>query len=514
MRQRSIRLNPTRVVALAVAGSMLAGCAVGPNYVRPATPPAGAPGGGRFAAAAPDTSTDAALPPDWWRLYDDPALNDLVRDALAHNKTLLQSAASLAQARAALSLARSARYPSTNLTGSAQYGVSGNSLFAEAIRGGGDSAGSSSGVVPSAQSYYSYGLDVSYELDLFGRITRSIQAARADAQAEAAALDYTRVSVAGETTRAYVDACAFAQEAEVAQRALDVVQQTLAITKQQQAAGGAGQLEVLQQQALLQQTQASLPTYDAQRRSAVFQLAVLTGKPPEDISKAADSCKAAPTLKQLVPTGDGQALFRRRPDVREAERQLAANVARIGVATAELYPTITLGGSAAESATKLGNLASTGGLSYLVGPLLSWSFPNTLAVRAQIREARAAASASLASFQASVLQALQDVETSLVTYQGELRRNKSLKQADDGQRQAFMLVQVRYREGSASYLDLLTAETNLVNADLALADSSQLLASDQVTVFKALGGGWEDAPTLTPLPIPDGKRGGAATPVT
>ncbi len=213
-----------------------------------------------------------------------------------------------------------------------------------------------------------------------------------------------------------------------------------------------------------------------------------------------------------MPTGDGQALFRRRPDVREAERQLAGNVARIGVATADLYPTITLGGSAAESATKLGNLASTGGLSYLIGPLLSWSFPNNLAVRAQIREARAAASASLAGFQATVLQALQDVETSLVSYQGELRRNKSLKGSDDGQRHAFMLTQVRYREGSASYLDLLAAETNLVNADLALADSDQLLASDQVTVFKALGGGWEDAPGLTPLPLPEARKDGAAAP--
>ena len=494
-----------RFAGLMAGTSVLAGCAVGPNYVRPSTPAPSEPGGGTFAASAPDTSSNAPLPAHWWRLYNDPVLNDLVEDALVHNKTLLQSAADLAQARSALSLARSARYPSTSLTGSAQYGVSGDSLFAEAIRSGGDSAGSSTSVAPNAQSYYSYGLDVSYEVDLFGRITRSIQAARADAQAQAAALDYTRVSIAGETTRAYVDACAYAQEAAVAQRAADIVQRVLAVTKQEQAAGGVGDFEVVQQQALLQQTQADLPAYQAQRRTAVFQLAVLTGKPPEAISQAADACTTPPALKQLVPTGDGEALIRRRPDVREAERQLAANVARVGVATADLYPTITLGGSAAESATKLGNLASTGGLSYLVGPLLSWSFPNTLAVRAQIREARAAASASLANFQQTVLQALQDVETSLVAYQGELRRNKSLFGADQGQRHAFTLVQVRYHEGSASYIDVLNAETNLVNADLALADSDQAMASDQVTVFKSLGGGWEQAPSLTPLPIPDGK---------
>ena len=509
-----MRRSSPQLAALLAGAGLLSGCVVGPNYVQPSTPAPDQPGGGKFAASAPDISTEAPLPPFWWRLYDDPALDDLVQDALVHNNTLKQAAANLAQARAALSLARSARLPSTNLTGSAEYGVSGNSLFANAIRNGGTSAGSTSAPAPNAESYYSYGLDVSYEVDLFGRITRSIQAARADAEAQAAALDFTRVSVAGETTRAYVNACAYAQEAVIAQRAVDAVQQTLAVTKQQQAAGGVGQLEVVQQQALVQQAQANLPAYEAQRRSAVFQLAVLTGKPPEDISHAADICKAPPNLKQLVPTGDGQALIRRRPDVREAERQLAGNVARIGVATADLYPTITLGGSAAESATKLGNLASTGGLSYLIGPLLSWSFPNTLAVQAQIREARAAASASLANFDQTVLQALQDVETSLATYQGELRRNKFLKGADDGQRHGFALVQVRYREGSASYLDLLNAETNLVNADLALADSDQALASDQVTVFKSLGGGWEQAPVVTPLPIPNGKRGGAATPVT
>jgi NodT family efflux transporter outer membrane factor (OMF) lipoprotein len=502
-----------RWVVLAAGAASVSGCVVGPDYVRPATPAPDAPGGGKFAASAPDTSTDAPLPPDWWRLYNDPALNALVQDALVHNKTLLISAADLAQARAALSLARSARYPSTTLSAGAQYGVSGDTLLATNLLSGSTSIGGSSNTAPSAQGYYSYGLDVSYEVDLFGRITRSIQAARADLQAQAAALDVTRISVAGETTRAYVNACAYAQEAEVAQRAVDVVQQTLQVTQQQQAAGGVGEFEVTQQRGLLQQVQADQPTYEAQRRTALFQLAVLTGQPPEAISKAADSCKRVPTLGQLVPTGDGQTLIRRRPDVREAERQLAGNVARIGVATADLYPDITLGGSAQEEATKLSNLASVGGLSYLIGPLISWSFPNTLAVQAQIREARATASASLANFQQTVLQALQDVETSLVAYQGELRRNKSLKGADDAQRHAFGLVQIRYREGSASYLDLLNAETNLVNADLALADSDQALASDQVTVFKSLGGGWERAPAVTPVPIADGKKGGGSTPV-
>ena len=504
------------LLGVLLAGAALAGCTVGPDYLKPSTPAPDQPGGGKFAASAPDTSLDQPLPADWWKLYNDPALNDLVRDALAHNKTLQQSAANLAEARAALSEARSARTPGTNFSAGAQYGVSDTAVlldnFSSQIGGVGGNLASTN-TAPKPETYYSYGLDVSYEVDLFGRITRSIQAAKADRDAQAAALDYTRVSVAGETTRAYLNACAFAQEAEVAQRAVDVVQQTLQVTQRQQQAGAVGEFELVQQRALLQQTQAAQPAYDAQRRSALFQLAVLTGKPPEAISKAADSCKAAPTLNQLVPVGDGAALIRRRPDVRQAERQLAANVARIGVATADLYPTVTLGGSAQEEASKLGNLASVGSLSYLLGPLVSWSFPNTLATQARIRETRATASASLANFQATVLQALQDVETSLVTYQGELRRNHSLKGADDAQRHAFELAQIRYREGSISYLDLLNAETNLVNADISLATSNQAMASDQATVFKSLGGGWEQAPPVVSPAIPDAKTGGKAKPV-
>jgi NodT family efflux transporter outer membrane factor (OMF) lipoprotein len=505
-----------RATALAAIAALIAGCVVGPDYVKPATPAPDQPGGGKFAASAPDTSTEAPLPADWWRLYNDATLNDLVREALANNKTLLQAAANLAQARAALSEARAARTPSTDFNAGAQYGVSGTAIelknFANTLPNSTGQSLSASGP-PSPQGFYSYGLDASYEVDLFGRITRSIQAAKADRDAQAAALDYTRVSVAGETTRAYLNACAYAQEAAVAQRAVQVVQQTLQVTQATQAAGGVGEFEVTQQRGLLQQTQASLPGYEAERRSALFQLAVLTGRAPEDISKAADSCKAPPTLSQLVPVGDGQALIRRRPDVRQAERRLAGDVSRIGVATADLYPTISLGGSAQIETTRLSQLASVGSLSYLLGPLISWSVPNTLVAQARIREARAAASASLASFQQTVLQALQDVETSLVSYQGELRRNHDLKGADDAQRHAFQLVQVRYREGSASFLDLLNAETNLVNADLSLADSDELLASDQATVFKALGGGWEQAPAVVPLGIPDGKKGGAATPV-
>jgi NodT family efflux transporter outer membrane factor (OMF) lipoprotein len=499
-------LRPTRLASLLALAGLLGGCVVGPDYVHPRTPAPDAPGGGTFASAAADISALPPPPPNWWELYNVPELDQLVQDALTHNNNLLQAAANLAQARAALSQARAGRFPSTTLSGGAQYGVSTDQLLLSDIRSGSTIGGGAT--VPNAEPYYSYGLDVSYEVDLFGRITRSIRAAKADVEAQAAAADVVRVSVAAETTRAYVNACAYAQELAVAQSSLKIVSDAYDVTVGELDAGSVSDFDVARQRALVEQTRATIPTFEGQRRTALFELAVLTGRPPEEISKAADACTAPPQLNQVLPVGDAQALFRRRPDVRQAERQLKANVERIGVATADLYPTITIGGSATEGATRLSGLTSASGLAWGVGPLLNWSFPNTLVAQAQIRQAKAAASGSLANFNQTVLQALQDTEEALTAYGAELRRHASLVAALEQEQTAYRLVQVRYRDGSASYLDLLTTETDLVNAQASLASSSQALASDQVTVFKALGGGWEQAPPVKPLGIPDAKKGG------
>jgi outer membrane protein TolC len=250
-----------------------------------------------------------------------------------------------------------------------------------------------------------------------------------------------------------------------------------------------------------------LPTFAADRRSALFRLAVLTGKPPTEPDPRAAACTAPPLLKQPIPAGDGAAMIKRRPDVRQADRQLAAATARIGVATADLYPTVSLAGSGESAAATLGGLTRAGAQVYSLGPLLSWSFPNTLVAQAEIREARGTASAAYANFRATVLQALQDTETAVTAYANELDRNAALLAARDQSQLAFGLARSRYRDGSISYLDLMTAQADLVNANASLAGSDQALASDQVTLFKALGGGWEQAPAVTPLPIRDGRTG-------
>lgn len=482
-------------LAFGAAATLLAGCAVGPRYVQP-TPPA--PQTGQFASASPSAASDQPPPANWWRLYDTPALDQLVQAALANNKSLLVAAANLAEARAALALARAGRYPSTALSAGAQYGVSSDAAFADNLLGRGPA---------SPAPIYTAGLDVSYEVDLFGRIRRSIQAAGADYQAQQAAEDITRISVAGETTRAYVNACAYAEELDVAKQSLGVVTQTYEIIVKEAQDGQASDFDVARAREQVAQTQATLPTFEGLRRMALFQLAIMTGQPPEAISQAADSCTSPPKLNRILPVGDVNDLFRRRPDVRQAERELAANVARIGVATADLYPTINIGGSVATAANSLSGLGSLSNLTYAVGPLLSWTFPNTLVAQAHIREAQATASASYANFQATVLQALQDTEDALTAYANEIDRNAALVVARNQSQIAFNLAKVQYRLGRVSYLDLLTAQTDLVNTGAALAASDQTLASDQVTVFKALGGGLEQAPAVAPLPIIDGKSG-------
>ncbi len=475
---------------------VLAGCNVGPDYAPPEPP---APPSQNFVSNTVTTASTSEPPSKWWQLYNVPAIDALVQEALTHNTDLLVAAGNLAEARGALDLARAGQFPSTTTSAGAQYGVSSYQQILNGVEG-------KSGA-PKPEMFYSVGLDASYEVDLWGHVRRAIESAHANLEAQQAAEDVTRISVAGETTRAYVYACAYEQELDVAQHSLDIVTQSYNVTAKQVRDGSLSNFDLARAAELVASTRATLPVFQGEWRTALFELAVLTGQPPEEVSKAAEACKVPPKLATILPVGNMNSLFRRRPDVREAERQLAANVAQIGVATAGLYPTITIGASGQTGATTLGGLFSPGSFTYGIGPLLNWTFPNILGAEAQIREAKGVASASYANFRGVVLLALQDTETALTAYANELQRNGSLVTARDQSQIALKLAHSRFELGSASYLDLLTAETDFVNASALLATSDEALASDQVTVFKALGGGWEQAPPVRALPITDGRTG-------
>ena len=461
---------------LLVAG-LVAGCAVGPAY-RPPPAPAGALA--PLVSTRPAAETTAAPPDDWWRLYDDPRLDGYLREAFAANTDLRIAEANLSAARAVLEAARAGAYPQTTAETAAIYGrdPTTNEIL-EIV-----------GAKPQTIWLFDDILDVSYELDLFGRVRRSIEASRADTQAAAAARDAVKVTVAAETTRAYAEICALGEEIAVARRSLAVVSREAEITTQRHDAGGDSEFDLVRAQGLVAQVASGIPPLEGQRRSALFELTALLGRAPQRAPAEAESCVEPPRLKSLIPIGDGATLLERRPDVREADRRLAAATARIGVAVADLYPRITLTGFYGGAATTTAGLTAERGLVWGVGPSIAWTFPNQAAPRAHVRQAKAAAAAALAGFDSAVLQALEETEKALATYGSELDRREALAHAQDRAHRAFDIAQNEFLAGSLNNLDLLTTEQTLISADAAVATSDSALIQDQIAVFKALGGGW------------------------
>ncbi|MDO7843317.1 efflux transporter outer membrane subunit [Sphingomonas immobilis] len=467
----------------------LSACVVGPNYTRPADPPVST---GSFSEVpkAPAAASTTALPDRWWRLYDDPVVDRLVGAALKHNTDIRVAAANLVRARAVLSEQKGARLPSTDISASyarRRFGT-GAALGAGGIGAGGAST------QPFETDLFSGGFDASYEVDLFGGVTRAIEAARGDTEAAAAQLDAARVSVAAETARAYAAACGNAAQRAVAADTVKLQQQTLNLTNTLFTAGRGTRRDVERADVLLAQTQATIPTFEAERRASLYALATLTGLPPEQIDADADRCATPPRVDAVLPVGDGAALLSRRPDVRAAERKLAADTARVGVAIAALYPKITLAGNVSVAGTSLSQATSANALSFSLGPLISWSFPNQTVARAQLRQARAGADASLATFDGAVLTALKEVEQALARYAGELDRNAALRRGVASSDAAAKLSRLRFDYGADSFLLLIDAERDRASARAALAASDAAVSDAQISLFKALGGGWQDAP--------------------
>ncbi|WP_225930625.1 MULTISPECIES: efflux transporter outer membrane subunit [Pseudomonas] len=468
---------PRRAVFMAIAVAVItAGCASGPDYRAPATPQTAA---GPFVSKPADTESSAPLPADWWKLYADPALDNLLQEALSANTNLRVTLANLDRARAIYKEARGGLFPSTNVSAGAGYGRD-------------QSTWTGSGQAPTQWSY-SGGLDVSYELDLFGRVRRDIEAARDDTDAVAAAHDAAKVVVVAETTRAYVDACAYGASIGVAHSSIDLAQRRLDLVSRQEHSGSASHLDVERAGVTLAQAQAALPPLQGQRDAALFELAALVGRTPSQIPESARNCTQVPEIAGALPIGDGTTLLRRRPDLRQAERQLAADTARIGVAVADLYPRVTLGASG--NYLRNDYLKGNRTWSFSFGPLISWSFPNTMVARSRIAQAKAQNAASLASFDGAVLNALKESEQALSAYGAAMQQREALIEARDRAEKAFQLADQRYHAGSISYLDVIVAQTSLIDTQSQVAVADQRVGSARVSVFKALGGGWEQATT-------------------
>ena len=469
----SVRVHLSALLSVLLVGA----CAIGPDYTAPTVSKSAS---GSFVSTGTAASS-APLPDAWWRLYDDPNLAAIVERAFVANTDLRVAAANLERERAVLSEVGNARLPETKLAGGTTYG---------------NNTSSTGNGMPTAGKQWTTaaGLAVSWEVDLLGRVRRSVEAERANVEAAQAARDAVRVSVAAETTRNYIAACSLAESVATAHVSIAIARDTLSLTERELHAGAASSFDVERAAAALASTEATLPPLEAQRQNALFAFAALVGATPAEVPNEAASCTRAPQLAGPLPASDGAALLRRRPDLREAERKLAADTASIGVAMADLYPRILLNGAGSYlHASGAGAEAITFGApawTFGVGPALSWSLPNIGVARARVRQAKARTQASLARFDGTLLNALREVEQALTSLNASEQQHASLAQADARASAAYELANTRYRAGSISQLELLDASRDRVAAQAALADSQVALNAARVDLFKALGGGW------------------------
>lgn len=471
-------MNRAAFALLLAATAGLAACTTaGPDY-RPPEHSAATAGAatGAFAGAGERGFTQAPLPDRWWRLYDDPVLDGLIEQALAANADLREADANLRRATAVVREAAAGRTISTTLSGAADL-----------ARPSGTGRGLPGNVG------YDIGLSASYPLDLQGKIARAIEAAQGDAEAVQAARDAVRVSVAAATARAYVGVCAANYGLGVNRQVVALQAKTLDATRRLRRGGRGTAFDVSRAQTAVNESEATLPGFEADRQAQLFLLATLMGRPPADYPREVAGCARLPAVRQPIPIGDGAMLIRRRPDIRAAERSLAADTARIGVAVADLYPQISLGGSLG-LAGPLSGFGTGTSFGFSLGPLISWSFPNRPVVKARIAEAEAGVEARIAGFDAAVLEALRQTETALNAYARDRDRMEALDKARESAALSETQANKLFLFGRTGFFDLLDAQRSLAMAESASAAARVQLALDQVDIFLSLGGGWEREP--------------------
>ncbi|RVT93868.1 efflux transporter outer membrane subunit [Sphingomonas crocodyli] len=456
----------------------LAACATaGPNYQAPthsvATTPAAT--GAFHSAAGAGVDGAAPLPDRWWRLYADPKLDALVEQALAANTDLRVADANIARAEAVLREAQAGRTISTSVSASATL-----------------ARASGTGQPLPGTVADNLGLSASYPLDLNGRIKRAIEASNADVEATEAARDYVRVSVAAATARAYTQVCAANYLLGINRHVVALQRDTLDATRRLAANGRGTAFDVSRAEAAVDASEAALPAFEGQRQTALYLLATLLGHAPADYPADIATCAALPALDRPIPVGDGAALIRRRPDIRQAERSIAADTARVGVATADLYPQISIGGSLGLNGP-VKDIGSGTSFGFSLGPLLSWSFPNRSVVRARIAQADAQVQADLAGFDGTVLEALRQTETALETYRRDAERADALARASSAASLSADQANKLFRYGRGDFLSLLDAQRSYASAEVTSASAKAQLTLDQIAIFMALGGGWTNS---------------------
>ncbi|MFK0310737.1 efflux transporter outer membrane subunit [Pseudomonas sp. NPDC090233] len=460
-------LKPLTPSLLALA---LAACAVGPDYKAPATEPA------QFDSAVQAKAFDRSrFESVWWKQFDDPVLNQLVQASLDGNRDLRVAFARLKSARAIRDDAANDQLPVVTSRASSEIGK-------------GQIPGQTDQRVNSER--YDLGLDMAWELDLFGRIQRQIEASDAQADAAQADLQQLQVSLIAELVDAYGQLRGAQLRENIAVANLKTQQESRTITVTLRDAGVGNELDVVRADARLAGVEATVPQLQAVQARARHRIATLLGQRPDALSVDL-SPKALPAIAKALPVGDPGELLRRRPDIRSAERQLAAATANVGVATADLFPRVSLSGFLGFTAARGSQIGSSAANAWALGPSITWAAFDLGSVRARLRGAKADAEGALASYEQQVLLALEESANAFSDYDKTQQRLLSLMRQSDASRKAAELASVRYREGTVDYLVLLDAERERLSAEDAQAQGEVDLYRGIVSIYKALGGGWQ-----------------------
>jgi NodT family efflux transporter outer membrane factor (OMF) lipoprotein len=467
----------------------LAGCTVGPDYKKsdPLTAPAyeGVQVDTRDAPLSVPDSSEADLS-HWWTMLDDGELQSLIDRALKSNLDLLTAQSRLREARQQEIVAGAAGLPHFNASGTAAKDKS-NSSLAGALGGGSASSGSSSGT---NINLFSAGFDATWEVDVFGGVRRSVEAARASTEASQWQVRDGQVSLTAEIAADYLALRATQARLAILRGEANSQRDALQLVAARRTAGFVTELDVNQQQALLASSTAQIPNLVAEIRVREHAIAVLMAEQPEAMAQELDASAPLPAIPAVLPVGLPSDLLRRRPDVRAAERQLAAATANEGVAIADLYPKFNLLASLAYSGNMLGTLIQPANFGQIGLASIMWPIFKGGQIRANIAQKKEEGQQAYYAYQKAVLGAVKDVEDALVRFTTEQQRLIALQQAVTFGQSSVTIGLQQYNAGLVNYVTVLTAQTNLFSAQDQLAQSRQALATDLVSLYKALGGGW------------------------
>ena len=464
--------------AIAV-GLILTGCAaVGPDYspIEPEAPQRwSAEMAGGLTADHPDTGTLA----QWWTIFNDPELSSLEQRAVSSNLELQTARSRIREARAQRGISQARLFPAVGATAAASK-----------IRS------SESGGTGTKTNFYTAGFDAGWELDIFGGLRRSIEAAQADLEASQVNLHSVLISLMAEVALNYVDVRIYQAQLTLTRANIKTQEETYNLNQSRNQAGIIDELAVQESLRILETSRSQIPAIETNLSAAKNRLAVLLGMQPVEFAQELVEQKAIPALPATVAIGIPAETLRRRPDIRLAERALAAQTARIGVATADLYPKFRLAGSIGLESIDSGDFMDWGSRFWRIGPRVSWSVFDAGAIRQNIEVQNARQEQALIQYQQTVLKAQEEVENALVAYVKQQRRRDSLDKAATAAQRAELLARDKYQAGLVNFNNVLDAQRSLLVLQSELNLSTGAATANLVRLYKSLSGGWEYAPAV------------------